>query len=180
MNELDLMGFAPFTMGGSSGQTIAGVISTGVHGSDWDRGPIPNAVRAIQLVGPGGVRHWLEPDQWRITNEFELRKRLGPDIRIHYDDDWFDAVLVSMGSMGIITSVVLEVTDQHFLEKTITQMPWSQLKPQLADGSIFKAPDRYVMIAIDPCQMGIDSRPCYIIKHRLALGPASVPPEELI
>jgi len=66
-------------------------------------------VQAIELVGPGGVQHRIEPDRWRITKEAELRATLGPDVQIHYVYDWFDAALVSMGSMGsmgIITSLV--------------------------------------------------------------------------
>jgi len=168
---LDGLGLGPFTMGGSSGQTIAGVISTSVHGSDWDRGPIANAVRAIQLAGPGGTRYWIEPDQWRITNEAALRDRLGTGVQIRYDDDWFDAVLVSMGSMGIITSVLLEATDQYFREKTCQELKWSAVKPQLTSGSLFADPDHYVMIAIDPVEPG--DRTCYVTKHRRGTGPAT-------
>ncbi|WP_407343276.1 hypothetical protein [Pengzhenrongella phosphoraccumulans] len=42
----------------------------------------------------------------------KLRATLGPDAQIHYDHDWLDAEFVSMGSMGIITSLVYEATDQ--------------------------------------------------------------------
>ncbi len=164
MRTLDGLNLGPFTMGGSSGQTLAGVISTSVHGAHWDRGPIPNAVRAIQLVGPGGARYWIEPDQWRITKEDELRRRLGPDVQIRYNDDWFDAVLVSVGSMGIITAVVLEVTDQYFLQRTLTAMPWSELRPRLADGSVFTDPDHYVMVALHPAQTG--DRMSYLVTMR--------------
>ncbi len=173
MLTLDGMNLAPFTMGGSSGQTLAGVISTSVHGSNWDRGPIPNAVRAIHLVGPGGIQHWIEPDQWRITNEVPLRARLGPEVQIHYDDDWFDSVLVSMGSMGIITSVVLEVTDQYILERSCKELKWSELNPQLALGTLFADPDQYVMVAIDPVERG--DRTCYVTTHRRSAGSPTGP-----
>jgi hypothetical protein len=172
MEILDAMDLAPFTMGGASGQTLAGVISTSVHGSNWDRGPIPNAVRAIQLVGPGGVRHWLEPDQWRITREDELRTRLGPDVRIRYDDDWFDAVLVSMGSMGIITSVVLEVTNQYSLEKACKELTWSELEPRLDPynaETVFDLEHQYVMVAIDPANPAT----CYLTTHKRTNLPAT-------
>jgi hypothetical protein len=169
MAVLDSKGLAPFTMGGSSGQTLGGVISTGVHGSDWDRGPIVHAVRAIELVGPGGVQHWIEPDEWRITNEAPLRARLGPDVQIHYDDDRFDSVLVSIGSMGIITSVVVEATDQVLLARSIETLPWSDLRPRLASGSDLKGETRYVSAVIDPAQMG--NRTCYLITHRPSSGP---------
>ena len=177
MTILDERGKAPFTMGGSSGQTIAGVISTSVHGSDWDRGPIPNAVRAIHLVGPGGTEHWIEPDAWRITKEPELRARLGPAVQIHYDDDWFDSVLVSVGSMGVITSVVLEVTDQHTLEKSSARTTWTELRPQLASGRAFAEPDRYVMVALDPGEMGINT--CFVVRHRVTTAPKAPLPKSV-
>lgn len=174
MKTLDRMELAPFTMGGSSGQTLAGVISTSVHGSHWERGPIPNAVRAIQLVGPGGTRYWIEPDQWRITREDELRRRLGPAVQVRYDDDWFDAVLVSMGSMGIITSVVFEVTDKYFLQRNLTRLPWMDLRPQLADNRQFADPDHYLMVAIHPVEPGTN-RTCFLVKMRRSAGPADPP-----
>jgi FAD/FMN-containing dehydrogenase len=49
------------TMGGASAQTIAGAISTGTHGGDFDRQPLADSVRAIYLVGAGGAHHWIEP-----------------------------------------------------------------------------------------------------------------------
>ncbi len=40
------------TLGGSNGQTIAGAISTGTHGTDVKDRPIADAVAAIHRVGP--------------------------------------------------------------------------------------------------------------------------------
>src|SRR5262249_12618716 len=113
MQFLDRNTLAPFTMGGASGQTLEGVISTCVHGSDFDRGPIPDKVRAIHLVGPDGMQHWIEPENMPITSQQPLADALGPDVTIHYDDDWFDTALVSVGALGIIYSVVFEVTPQY-------------------------------------------------------------------
>ena len=175
MLTLDKRDLAPFTLGGSTGQTIAGVVSTSVHGSDIDRGPILHAVRALELVGPGGVQHWIEPDQWRITKEDQLRARLGPDVQIHYDDDWFDAALVSMGSMGIITSLVYEATDQYKLEKTCDEMRWSVLKPRLLAGTDFVDEHHSIMVAIDPVEMG--DRTCYVTKRRdVPMSAVTTPP----
>ena len=182
MLTLDALGLAPFTLGGASGQTIAGVVSTSVHGSDIDRGPIPHAVRALQLVGPGGVQHWIEPDAWRITKRGPLRARLGPDVQIRYDDDWFDAALVSMGSMGVITSLVYEATDQYKLEKTCEEMRWSVLKQRLLDGTDFVGEHHSVMVAIDPVELG--DRTCFVTKRRdmpmsAPTTPPSGPPDPL-
>lgn len=167
MTVLDSRGLAPFTLGGASGQTIAGVVSTSVHGSDWDRGPIPNMVRAIHLVGPGGVQHWIEPDQWRITDANALRARLPSAVQIHYDDDWFDAALVSVGSLGIVYAYVLEATDQHFLVASTKSMGWQELRLLLKSGEVFTPENRFVQVAIDPGEVG-NNRKCYLMTRRQA------------
>ena len=41
------------TMGGASGQTIAGAISTGTHGGDFNQPPIADMVQAIQILDFG-------------------------------------------------------------------------------------------------------------------------------
>ena len=41
-----------------------------------------------------------------------------PDENIHYDDDWFNSVLVSVGSLGIIYSLIVEVVPQYDLVAT--------------------------------------------------------------
>jgi hypothetical protein len=50
------MGLVLETMGGSSGQTLAGAISTGTHGGDIFMGPLADCVLAIHLVGAGGTQ----------------------------------------------------------------------------------------------------------------------------
>src|SRR5260370_2143471 len=51
------------TLGGSGGQTIAGVMATGSHGGDVFLPPIADAVMAIHLIGPRGQEWWLERSQ---------------------------------------------------------------------------------------------------------------------
>lgn len=52
MHALDERKLALGTAGSSSGQSLAGVINTGSHGSDFDLPPLPDMVRAIAIVGP--------------------------------------------------------------------------------------------------------------------------------
>jgi FAD binding domain/Repeat of unknown function (DUF346) len=157
---LDVFHLALKTMGGSSGQTLAGIISTSVHGADFHFGPVPDLVRAIHLVGPGGVQHWIEPSQG-ITDPVGLQSQLGIDAaNIHYDDDWFNSVLVSVGTMGIIYSLILEVQPQYDLVETCRHLPWADAKallklPDTDPSSPFASlPDgtakRTVQVAIDP------------------------------
>ena len=104
------------TMGGTSGQTLAGAISTGTHGADFDRGPLADQIQAIYLVGAGGVHHWIEPSK-PITDRDKLREIffcLDAE-NIHYDDELFDAVKVSMGSMGVIYACIVKVVPQFSL-----------------------------------------------------------------
>ena len=50
-------GKSMLTLGGSQGQSLAGAISTGTHGSDFDRPPLADAVRAMHIVGVGGQEY---------------------------------------------------------------------------------------------------------------------------
>ena len=140
-------------MGGAAGQTLAGVISTSVHGSHFQLPPFPDWVRAIHLVGPDGREHWIEPRDRPITDPAKLQAALGPDVHLHYDDDWFDAALVTVGGLGIIYSVVLQVTDQYCISETREQITWAALRARLADGSVFAGGHDAVYAAVDPGSM---------------------------
>jgi hypothetical protein len=187
MGLLDGANQAPFTMGGASGQTLAGLMSTSVHGSDFNLPPFPDAIRAIHLVASDGRQHWIEPDSARITDELALSNLLGPGVTLHYNDDWFDAALVSVGSLGIIYAVVIEVTEQYWLEERCEQLPWrdvpaapgvpgvrglrsrladgsvfsAQIRTQLTDGSVFIANRRCVQVAVDTTMAG-DDPTCFL------------------
>ncbi len=127
------------TMGGASGQTLAGAISTGTHGGHFDLPPMADMVRAIQLVDPSGKRHWIERGGANaISDRGRLSRVLGiEDSAIHLDDAWFNAVVVSVGNLGIITDYVLEVRDQYGLSEVSYDATWNDLKPMLASGEIF-------------------------------------------
>jgi hypothetical protein len=151
MVKLDELGLAPGTMGGSAGQTIAGVVSTSVHGCHYLLPPVPDWVRAIHLVAPDGRQYWIEPADRPVTDPAQLAKALGPAVTIKYADDWFDSVLVGVGSLGIIYSVVLEVRQQYKLQDTREQTTWMAVRPRLSTGSaVFQPKVEAVQLAIDP------------------------------
>jgi len=172
---LDVRNLALKTMGGSSGQSIAGVMSTSAHGMDLDRSPIPDMVRAIHLVGPGGVQHWIEPGS-PITDRARLKQVLVlADENIHYDDDWFNAVLVSMGSMGIIYSVIIEVVPQYDLVDKRSVEDWAAMAQRLRAGGDVLFANRGVQIVVEPYPAGDGSRKCYLMtrtESRPPTGPA--------
>jgi hypothetical protein len=168
---LDARNLAMKTLGGSTGQSLAGALSTGVHGSDFspgtrangsnfERGTLADAVRAIHLVGPGGAQHWIEPTAG-ITDPNGLAAILGPDCNIHYDDDWFNSVLVSMGSMGIIYSLVLEALPQYDLEHTCEHSDWDTMRERLRVGTAFVG-KRAVQVVVSQFKHNNGTRPAFL------------------
>ena len=122
-------GFALPTLGGSGGQSIVGAIATSTHGGDVELPPVPDMVRAIHLVGPGGVEWWLEPKRdWQVVDPARLQQDV-PCLEGHvvFDDDLFYSALVACGRMGIIYSIVIEVREQFFLLETRSQTSFLKL-----------------------------------------------------
>ena len=158
---LDHKKLALHTMGGSSGQSLTGVLSTSACGMDVDRGPIPDMVRAIHLVGPGGVQHWIEPAAG-ITNHDAVATVLNlPAENIHYDDDWFNSALVGVGSLGIIYSAIVEVDNQYDLVNQCDALDWNAVKAGLKGGAGDPFPgNRGVQVVIEP--YGGASHVCYL------------------
>lgn len=171
------------TMGGSSGQTIAGAFSTGTHGGDFDRPPLADAVRAIYLVGAGGVHHWIEPAA-HVTDPVRLR-RVYPCLAdtIHYDDDMFRATLVSMGAMGVIYAVILEVVPQYSLLQWNRWSTWEAFNAEAspnafadffngawtgmrdflrATPNLGNPPNRFAQVVVNPIRNADGSHNCYV------------------
>jgi hypothetical protein len=111
--------------GASNGQTIAGCISTGVHGSALDTGSIQDYVVGINLIiGPGGN------DIVYIERESEpaLNKVFADRIkaRVIRNDDMFNAALVGLGAFGFIHGVVIEAEDRFLLKRYVKRIPKQQ------------------------------------------------------
>jgi hypothetical protein len=130
-------GFAVPTLGGSGGQTIAGAISTSTHGGDVNLPPLPDMVQGIHLVGAGGVEFFIQRGGARGIVDTERLAQTMPCVagRIISDNDVFDSVLVSMGRMGIIYSMVLEVVDQFVLDEHRHQDSWQNVSSDTTLGA---------------------------------------------
>src|SRR5262249_16935302 len=188
------------TMGGSDGQTIAGAIATGTHGADFDRGPLADSVRAIYIIGAGGVHHWVEPSG-AITAP-ALVQAAFPDItaaNVHYDDDLFRSVLVSVGAMGVVYAFILDVVPQYALAQLNLWTTWESVSASAASGEIFssalmdsafraqldamfpgsQAPQyRALQIVVNPIRNGDGTHNCYVTTRfeiPLSQIPASMP-----
>ena len=186
MTHLDMIRMAPFTMGGASGQTLGGVISTSVHGSHFRLPPFPDWVRAIHLVGPDGRQYWIEPEDRPITDPVKLRAALDPEVTIKYRDDWFDAALVSVGSLGIVYAVVLEVRDEYKLSESREALKWKTVREQImspeskafgktgVDAHGVVRPVACVAVTIDPGTVDGDNSDC-ILMTRVAVPFSDLP-----
>ncbi len=193
------------TLGGSSGQTLAGAISTSTHGGDFDQPPLADSVRAIYLIGGRGLHHWIEPSR-RITSIDALRTAF-PCLSaetIHYDDDMFRAALVSMGAMGVIYAVLIDVVPQYSLVSWNQWTTWEALKGGAGagfagafDGSwsgindfvvanfptqtFGNLPNRFLQVVINPIKNDDGTHNCYVtnrVRLPLQLVPSGETPAD--
>jgi len=135
------------TLGGSGGQSIAGLLATGSHGGDLNLTPMADAVRAIHLIGPNGQEWWIERSSDGLTTGTEsavqenLRtvastvtgalEEICDDVIVKKDDDFFNSVLVSVGRMGFIYSLVIRTAESFKLAENRRNDTWETLKRNL-------------------------------------------------
>lgn len=98
-------GFSLKNQGDIDVQTIAGAVSTGTHGSGIDLAILSASVTKVRLVNGLGELIDITED-----NPNELR-----------------AAQVSLGMLGIIVELELEVVDRYFLEEEVTYPTWEEL-----------------------------------------------------
>src|SRR5699024_5246673 len=103
-------GLAMKNLGYINEQTIAGAISTGTHGTGADFGSLSTQIEMLTIV----------------TTEGEIME-ISPDRHTAY----FDAIRVSMGMLGIIVKVQLNVIKQHHLMKKNYSLSLNEFYPQL-------------------------------------------------
>jgi hypothetical protein len=127
------------TLGGAGGQTVVGALSTGTHGSDFDRPPIADSVVAVHIVTDGGKHYWIEGEQG-ITDKDKLVAHYGDakfggpgNFEVIYDDLVLQAARVQVGRFGIIYSVIIEVEEQYGLQQEISLTTWEDIQSNVTD-----------------------------------------------
>jgi len=128
--------------GASPGATLAGTLSTATHGGEFDWPLLVDRVLAIHLVGPGGEEWWIEGSE--SVAELSALSAIYPNIDfkhfiarrwtrtlcgVKYNAlDVLRAVTVSMGTMGVIYSVVLEVAPAFGIQQKVKRIEhWREL-----------------------------------------------------
>jgi len=106
------------TAGASNGQTIAGAIGTGTHGSAIDQGALHDSVVGLHLITGSNRQVWLERATRPVASAAFVQT-LGA--QLVQDDDLFDATVVSFGSFGLVHGVMLEVEDLFWLQSYRSQ-----------------------------------------------------------
>ena len=98
--------------GSNSGQSLAGVISTGTHGSAFKYGACQEFVVGLHLI-LGPTKHvYLQSDLNPVVNQ-SWADKFGATLVS--DDVLFRSALVSFGSFGIIHGVMVETRDRFLL-----------------------------------------------------------------
>ncbi|WP_437320230.1 FAD-binding protein [Sorangium sp. So ce385] len=127
-DRLGNKGLALPTTGASEGQTIAGAVSTGTHGSAFNVGAMSDYVVAIHLLTASGSV-WLERANDPISTQ-KLRDELGVS-QFLQDDELFAAALVSFGSFGIIHAFVLRCVPQYKLRVFAADWKYEDLEANI-------------------------------------------------
>lgn len=120
-NFLFTFGKSLKTTGASNGQTIAGCISTGVHGSAHDVGSMQDYVVGLNLIiGPGVTdRVYIERSSSPALSD-QFAQRISS--RVIRNDEMFNAAVVGLGSFGFIHGVVIEAEDLFLLNRYVTSI----------------------------------------------------------
>ncbi len=105
---LDKKGFALHNLASLPHISVAGSISTATHGSGVKNGNLSTAVRALELVIADGSVLTLSQEK---------------------DGEQFNAAVVGMGALGIVTKVTLAVQPTYQVRQSVfVKMPLAQVK----------------------------------------------------
>ena len=116
------------TSGASNGQTIAGVIATGAHGSAFDVGAIQDFVVGLHIIVSPTRHIWLERKSYPVVSDNLIRSL---HTELLQDDDLFYSALVSFGSFGIIHGAMIETESIFLLEAYMSTMPFDASLQQI-------------------------------------------------
>ena len=128
------------TSGASNGQTIAGAISTGTHGSAPTVGAMQECIVGLHLVAAGGHHYWIERASQPVVGQ-PFVELLGAELL--RDNALFEAAVVSFGSFGLLHAVMLVCEPIYTLELHIRHYDYDQIRPVLStlDVSRLHLPD---------------------------------------
>jgi len=152
-DRLDALGLALINMGAHTAQTVVGALSTSTHGSGIGLGSAASFVRSIVVIASEGKVYRIEPANG-ITDA-EKFKNKHSDIELRQDDDWFKSVVISLGCMGVVYSVTMEVREKYWLNESRTVTKWAQVKADLLKGDVLRK-NRHYEVLVNPYKLNDD------------------------
>ncbi len=126
------------TSGASNGQTIAGAIGTGVHGSSIDVGSIQDTVQALHIITGPEKSHsvLIQADSNRVVNE-EFAAKMNATLL--NDDKLFAAALVNLGAFGYVHGVIIQTETFYHLANAVIDVTYRQVIEYLKTYSLSDA-----------------------------------------
>jgi hypothetical protein len=139
ITALEKEGLALMNKGGSSIQAISGAIATSTHGSGIGIGPLPSIVRSMTIVGKAGKVYRIEPSAGITDRALFQADQLVQEneIQLIQDDDAFHAVMVGVGSMGLVFSMIIEVQESYRLYEERKVWNWETFKAKMQEGDLY-------------------------------------------
>ena len=113
-------------LGGWTGQTVVGAVSTSTHGSGTKFAPLGDFVRAIHIVAGDGQQYVFEPKTGARFTAADF-----PDATLVQDDDQFRASVVTVGTLGVTVRILYEAAPYYWVAQKRYLTTWAALKPRL-------------------------------------------------
>jgi hypothetical protein len=173
-DELDRLGLALPNMGGYDAQTISGVVSTSTHGSGLGWGPFPDFVRSLDLVVAGGETIRLEPSD----GPSDPAAPPDPPWRLVQDDAKFFAAVCGIGTLGLISSVVLEVREKFWLNEVRTLSTWEEVRDTVTERGVLGNGDHYELF-VNPYPMQDGRHRVLVTRRDDCANPVDQPEDKL-
>lgn len=158
-------GLAFTNLGGYDGQTLIGAISTSTHGSGVGIPPLCDGVRSLDLITTAGQYYRIEPTRG-LTDPEKFQHRYGATRKLVQSDAWFWSAVVSLGCMGVIHSVVMQVSPAYRLQERRSMRCWSDVTRDLRAGALSRVRNLEVLINPYPRKEGDYS--CLYTERRVA------------
>lgn len=103
MEFFDARGASFRTAGSHKGQSIAGAIATGTHGSIIGESGLESHIRGILFINGAGAAHWVEdPDHSVLNQDFVST------FATHSHPELFHDSVIHLGGMGYVAAVLIE------------------------------------------------------------------------
>jgi len=145
-------GLGLLNQGGSDIQGVFGGVSTSTHGTGINIGAYPSFVKSLVLISSAGKTYRIEPSGGITDPDAYVQSRAKREgIELIQDDKTFNAVVVSMGCMGIVYSVILEVGPSYWLFEERKLSSWEAIKKAYEkDKMAFLEEHRHLAIMLNP------------------------------